>query len=106
MAGNLGEIFPDPAQNDATGDGDTLVDSLRLSMVSGVGPRIRRALLDRFGSSRAVLTAAASQIREVQGVGPKLTRSIVAASDEVHAEDEIELCRKHDIAIVTEADPA
>jgi len=37
---------------------EDLVDSLRLSLISGVGPRIRQALLERFGSARAALAAA------------------------------------------------
>ena len=51
---------------------DGLVTRLRLAMIDGVGPRIRRRLLDRFGSPEAVLQAAQSELREVSGVGPKL----------------------------------
>ena len=47
---------------------DELADTLRLAMISGVGPRIRQGLLERFGSARAVLSAAPSELREVQGV--------------------------------------
>ena len=32
---------------------DDLVDTLRLSLISGVGPRMRQALLERFGSGGA-----------------------------------------------------
>jgi DNA processing protein len=98
------ELFPDPPPGDGGSTSDELVDSLRLSLVSGVGPRIRRALLDRFGSSRAVLAAAPSQLREVEGVGPKVSRNVAAAREEVHAEDEIELCRRHEITILTDKD--
>jgi len=89
----------DPARDD-------LVDTLRLSMVPGVGPRIRRALVERFGSARAVLEAAGSELREVPGVGPKLARKITAALDEIDVERELEICRQHDIDIVTESDDA
>ena len=34
-----------------------LIDSVRLSLVSGVGPLLRKALLERFGSPAAVLAA-------------------------------------------------
>jgi DNA processing protein len=84
---------------------EELVDSLRLTLVSGVGPRIRRALLDRFGTPRAVLAAARSQLREVPGVGPKLTERIAAASDEIDVEAQIALCREHGLAILTESHP-
>jgi hypothetical protein len=32
-----------------------LVDSVRLSLVSGVGPLLRKALMERFGTAAAVL---------------------------------------------------
>lgn len=82
---------------------DELVDTLRLSLISGVGPRIRKALLERFGSARAVLMAAPSELREVHGVGPKLTRSIAEADHAIDVEAEIALCREHGIDILTEA---
>ena len=94
-------------RQEATSDQDrqTLIDGLRLSLVPGVGPRMRKALLERFGTPAAVLRAAPCELREVHGVGPKLLRKIVAAGDEIHAEDEIELCREHGITILTDADP-
>jgi DNA processing protein len=85
---------------------DDLVDTLRLSMVSGVGPKTRKAILDRFGSARAALAAAPSALREVPGVGPKLAQSIVAANGEVDVEAEIALCREHGIDILIESHAA
>ena len=84
---------------------DDLVDTLRLSMISGVGPRIRKSLLERFGSARAVLAAAPGELQSVQGVGPKLVRKIVGADHEIDVMGEIELCRQRDIDILVEADP-
>jgi DNA processing protein len=81
---------------------DELVDALRLAMVSGVGPRTGRALLERFGSAKAVLAAAESELCEVPGVGPKLAASI-AAVEPIEAEQEIALCRQHGIQILTES---
>jgi len=81
---------------------EQLIDTLRLSLISGVGPRIRQTLLARFGSPGAVLRAAPSQLREVDGVGPKLTRKIAAAGDEIDVEAEIALCRQNDIEILVE----
>ena len=84
---------------------DDLLDTLRLSMISGVGPRIRKSLLDRFGSARAVLAAAPSELQQVQGVGPKLVRKIAEADHEIDVQAEIELCRQRNIKILVEADP-
>lgn len=84
---------------------DDLLDTLRLSMISGVGPRVRMALMDRFGSARAVLAAAPSELRDVQGVGPKLMRKIAEADHKIDVQAEIELCRQRGIDIIVEADP-
>lgn len=77
---------------------------LRLSLVAGVGPRTRRLLLDRFGSSEAVLAAAPSDLRSVQGVGPKLTERIVAAREEIDVDELIAVCQERGVQIVTETD--
>ncbi|MGQ9576735.1 MAG: DNA-processing protein DprA [Thermoguttaceae bacterium] len=83
-----------------------LADVLRLALIPGVGPRTRRSLLERFGTAAAVLRAAPAELREVQGIGPKLVAKIVHAHQEIHAEQEIEQCRQHGVAILTEQDPA
>jgi DNA processing protein len=82
-----------------------LADVVRLSLVPGVGPRTRRKLLEHFGSAGAVLAAAPSALREVEGIGPKITASIAAAEREIDAEAEIATCREHGIAILTEDHP-
>ena len=63
---------------------DDLIDTLRLSLVYGVGPKTRKALLERFGTAGAVLAAAMSDLREVTGVGAKLAHSI-ADADQIDA---------------------
>lgn len=91
---------PAPEANET----DTLEDALRLILVSGVGPRTRKALLERFGSARAVLTAGRAALCEVPGVGPKLAGKILEA-DSIDAAGEIELCRREGIDILLESDP-
>ncbi len=85
-------------------DDQRLVDTVRLCLVNGVGPVIRKRLLDRFGDPTAVLAAAPSALREVEGVGPKLLDRLRHASEEVRAEEEIALCGERGIALLTEAD--
>jgi len=97
------------SQSDSSAAGspsDDLVDTLRLCMIPGVGPKTRKSLLEQFGTARAVLAAAPSALREVQGVGPKLTRQIVDADSHIDANAEIALCREHGIDILTENDTA
>ncbi len=87
-------------------ENDPLVAAVRLSLVSGVGPRMRGKLLARFGSPEAVFQAAPSDLQTIDGVGPKLCRAIVAARDAIDAESEIELCRTSGITILTEGSEA
>ena len=88
---------PDPSD-------ERLTAALRLSMVSGVGPITRQALVARFGSAAAVLSAAPSDLREVSGVGPKVCRAICAAND-LDPGAEIAICRQHDVSILIESSP-
>jgi len=88
----------------AGGNGDCLRDSLRLSMVPGVGPRIRQSLLERFGSPDEVFAASAGELREVSGVGPKLAHHILTAREMLDVEREIGVCRDNGIEIITDSD--
>ena len=78
-----------------------LHDWLQLALVGGVGPRTITQLLEQFGSPAAVLDAAPSRLREVPGVGPKLSRAIGGARQEIDAEAELALCRANGIDILT-----
>ena len=84
---------------------DDIAAELRLSLVSGVGPRLRKKLLAHFGTAQRVLSAAASELREVPGVGQKLCRTIVSARSEVNAAAELELCSQNQISVLVEAQP-
>lgn len=85
---------------------DDLVDAVRLSMISGVGPLLRKALLEEFGTAAAVLSAAPSDLRRVQGIGPELTRRIAVAREDIDVQAELDLCTANGIAILSECDPA
>ena len=80
-----------------------LIDSVRLSLVSGVGPLLRKALLDRFGSATAVLAATKGELQGVDGIGPKISASILAAHDEIDPEGELQLAAEHGIDVLTES---
>ena len=94
-----------PHDDPSESPSDELLDSLRLSLISGIGPRTRRALLERFGTSSDVLAAAPSSLREVVGVGPKLVEKIVSAEREVDPRREIEICRENGISILMHPEP-
>lgn len=78
--------------------------TIRLSLVAGVGPRLRRALLDRFETAEAVFSAAQSELRTVPGVGVKLSRALVRATSEVDVAGELEVCRQHGIRILLDTE--
>ena len=97
----------DNAAAGAGGSADAeLVDAVRLSLISGVGPRLRKALLEEFGAAAAVLAAAPSELRRVQGIGPELTRRIAVAREEIDVQAELDLCSANGVTILTECDPA
>lgn len=77
-----------------------LLPELRLALVSGVGPRIRQRLVERFGSAQAALDASPSALREVEGVGPKIVENLVAARSSGEAGAELETCAREGIRIL------
>jgi DNA processing protein len=79
--------------------------ALRLALVTGVGPRTRRELLERFGSPQAVLAASTDDLQRVPGVGPTLSRRIREARDSTDWEQVLATCRQHEIAVMLEDDP-
>ncbi len=83
---------------------DPVHAALCLSMVSGVGPRNFRALIEAFGTPAAVLQAAPSQLREVDGIGTQLARSISRATEQVDVAAEIERCRQHQFRLIPRHD--
>ena len=75
--------------------------NVRLSMVHGVGPRLRQELLTRFGSPDAIFAAQIGELERTQGIGPKLARSIVAAR-ELDVAGEIRAAWQHGVEIISD----
>lgn len=44
-----------------------------------IGPKKAKKLLDHFGSARAVITASADELQEIDGIGPKTAQKIIGA---------------------------
>ena len=80
-----------------------LVAALRLSLVPGVGPLTRQALIEHFGSAESVLAATGQQLKEVPGVGAKLSAAIKDA-DDIDVKTELSLCREHQIDLIAQGD--
>jgi len=94
--------LPDNPEHD--GDHRELLDLLRLAMTPGVGPRTRQLLLERFGSPAGILAAAPSELRQVEGVGPKLAKAIATADQEIDAAGTLADCWSRGIQLLVDTD--
>jgi DNA processing protein len=82
-----------------------LFERLQLMAVPGLGPQLRRRLLDRFTSAAAVLEANELDLRAVHGIGRQLATAITTASQTGFAEQVLAQCDRHGISILQDGDP-
>lgn len=76
------------------------LDLLRLTLVPGAGPLTCRALLEHFGSARAVFDASPSALRTVRGIGPKLSEKLASARREIDPAAEQDACEKAGVSLL------
>ena len=84
-------------------DEPELRDRVRLALVPGVGPRLRMALLEAFGTPAAVFAASPEELCQVPGIGRKLSDAITAAR-QIPVDETLAVCDQHGITVLTEAD--
>jgi DNA processing protein len=84
---------------------DEAASELLLGLVDGVGPRVRKALVEHFGSAANVLAAAVSELRSVPGVGAKIGQAIAAARREIDVAAELALCRQNGVGLLALSQP-
>jgi DNA processing protein len=77
---------------------------VRLTLVSGVGPRLRQNLIAAFGSAAAALAARESELVRVDGIGAKLAEKISAAPSEAAALAELTTAAERGIEVLTHGD--
>ncbi len=82
------------------------IEQIRLALVSGIGPRLRQVLLERFGTATGVFAADPSDLRKAPGIGPKLARQLARARDEIDIEGLLADCRAHEVTLFTPDDDA
>lgn len=75
-------------------------DLLVLKLVPGLGPRLTKALLDRFGSAEAVVRARPEQLADVPQIGAKLARRLYDAMRNVPVARELELVADHNVRLI------
>jgi DNA processing protein len=80
-------------------------DLLALTLISGIGPRITSALLERFGTVDRILQASQGQLLEVPRIGEELAGRIVAARQSSDAEAEAERIAKAGVRLLALGTP-
>ncbi len=85
MGNTTGQLFSSLPADQPPAEPDFASEMLCLT--PGIGPRLRRQLLDRFGSATAIFEAAPSTLREVPGIGPKLCRALAQIQERDIAAD-------------------
>jgi DNA processing protein len=88
-------MFPDESPDD-------LRSHVRLACVPGIGSRLRRLLLERFGTPEGVFAASPDEISSVGRISRKLATTIPTLADSTVADDVIALCRKRSVDILLE----
>jgi DNA processing protein len=73
---------------------------LALHLVSGLGPRLTKALLDRFGSAEKTLTATSHDLRSVRHIGDHTADGLAAAFRTVDIANELELLARHETQLI------
>ena len=81
-------------------------DLLALHLVPGLGPRLTKALLDRFGSPAAALQATPSQLSDIPHIGDKLARRLSDAMRTVDVNAELELLERHNVRLLPLGGPS
>lgn len=87
-------------------DPNVLRDHVRLASVPGIGSRLRRLLLERFGSPAAVFAARPEEIVGIGRISRRLAGDLAQLVDEAAAESLLELCRDKGVEILLDGDPA
>lgn len=78
-----------------------LASWLTLARVPGVGASRFHALLRRFGSPSAALSASVDELTAIEGLGPQTARAIRTSRDQAFVERQLRLLARHNARIVT-----
>ncbi len=73
---------------------------LRLHMTRGLGTKTYETLIERFGSSEAILNAPRAELESLSGIGPKLATAIIETSRTIDIASEISLAKEKNVQII------
>ena len=99
-------MFTSEAQGTHTMSPADLRGHVRLACVPGIGSRLRRLLLERFGTPAGVFAASPTEIASVGRISRTLAANLPSLADNATADDVIALCRQQSIDILLEGTAA
>lgn len=102
MSTNAGQLFSNLAEDPQANVPDFSEELLCLT--PGIGPRLRRQLLDHFGTAASVFKAAPSTLRDVPGIGPKLCSALLKIQQRDIAAD-YQRWREQGVRLLIEGSP-
>jgi DNA processing protein len=79
--------------------------SIALNLIPELGPVRVRRLLDYLGTPQRILEATGSELRQVNGVGPRVADSIAGWRSTIDLEGELERIAAFGAKIITQSDP-
>ncbi|HRO06338.1 MAG TPA: DNA-processing protein DprA [Ferruginibacter sp.] len=85
---------------------DSLMYSIALTLVPGIGAVQARNLITAFNDPRYIFKASISKLEKIEGIGPVRARSIKSFDDFKRAEDELLFIEKHGIHLLQITDEA
>ncbi len=77
---------------------------MALNLIEGIGPVRARQLLEHFGEPPAILSASASQLQRVAGIGPETAAAIADWEKDIDLKGELERIEKFGCHIVIQSD--
>jgi DNA processing protein len=83
---------------------DSLRGHLALALVPGLGPKLTRAVLERFGSPANVLQATAQELESVPMVGAKLAQKFVSGFRLIDLNREWQLILQHKVHVAVKGE--
>jgi DNA processing protein len=84
---------------------DDVRDLLTLHLVTGIGPRLTAALLERFGSAGTALGASAAELLEVPQIGQRLADAITRAAASGETDRELARLTQHNVHLLAFGTP-
>jgi DNA processing protein len=84
---------------------DDLPDLLALHLAPGLGPCRTAALLQHFGSAARARRASAAELREVDGIGPKMAEQLARALPRAEVDSELRRVERAGVRLVALGTP-